>query len=71
MSGKHCKEGQLIKDILHTVRYICRISMMCIPLLSNLPTYPGVPQAVDITPCSNVLDRPKSLTMILAFSSVL
>lgn len=35
------------------------------------PTYPGVPQAVDITPFSTVLDRPKSLTMILAFSSAL
>lgn len=31
-----------------------------------LPTYPGVPHAVDMTsPLPSILDRPKSLIMIL------
>lgn len=30
-----------------------------------LPTYPGVPQAVDMTsPVPSILDKPKSLIMI-------
>jgi len=36
-----------------------------------LPTYPGVPQAVAITPESSILDNPKSLIIILLSSSVL
>lgn len=33
--------------------------------LSNSPTYPGVPQAVDMTsPLPSILERPKSLIMI-------
>ena len=40
--------------------------------LACLPTYPGVPHAVDITlPVSSILDRPKSLIMILESSSML
>lgn len=31
----------------------------------NVPTYPGVPQAVDMTsPLPSILERPKSLIMI-------
>lgn len=37
-----------------------------------LPTYPGVPHAVDITlSAPSILDRPKSLIMILESSSML
>jgi len=37
-----------------------------------VPTYPGVPQAVDMTlPEASILDRPKSLIMILESSSML
>lgn len=37
-----------------------------------IPTYPGVPQAVDITvPESSILDSPKSLIMMLESSSML
>lgn len=33
--------------------------------MSNLPTYPGVPQAVDMTsPLPSILERPKSLIII-------
>lgn len=33
--------------------------------LTNSPTYPGVPQAVDMTsPLLSILERPKSLIMI-------
>lgn len=36
------------------------------------PTYPGVPQAVDITlPDPSIFDSPKSLIMILESSSML
>jgi len=35
------------------------------------PTYPGVPHAVAMAPDSSVLERPKSLTIILASSAVL
>ena len=38
-------------------------------VLFVLPTYPGVPQAVDMMPLSTILERPKSLIMILEFSS--
>lgn len=37
-----------------------------------LPTYPGVPQAVDITlSAPSIFDSPKSLIMILESSSML
>lgn len=37
-----------------------------------LPTYPGVPQAVDMTlPAPSIFDSPKSLIIILESSSIL
>ena len=39
------------------------------PLLPFSPTYPGVPQAVDMMSLSTIFERPKSLIMTLEFSS--
>lgn len=40
--------------------------------INALPTYPGVPQAVDMTlPDPSIFDSPKSLIIILDSSSIL
>lgn len=40
--------------------------------INDLPTYPGVPQAVDMTlPTPSIFDSPKSLIIILESSSIL
>lgn len=58
----------IMNDVWNKMFVSCYLKMWA----TYLPTYPGVPQAVDITlPEPSILDSPKSLIMILESSSML
>lgn len=54
---------------LDSVSYCAKYLFVIMIINDLLPTYAGVPHAVDRAPCSSILDRPKSLMTILESSN--